>query len=417
MKIIFLAIFIFVIPFFSSAATIDELRLKISERNNAIADLEKEIVAYQEKLLTAGAEKQTLQAKINELENTRKKLTAELKVTENRITTASLSIEELGLAIAQKEADIFARRAEIADAIRQINQLELNTFVETALSGKFSTLWNDLEAMSQLKAGVGEALTAIKELKVGLEMDKRAEEAKRKNLVTFRGNLTDQKAIIEYNKKETNTLLSATKSKEANYKKTLAEKLALKEAFERELGEFESELNIAIDPTKIPQAGLGVLYWPLDSISITQKFGLTSFSLANPTVYNGYGHNGVDFRASIGTPVKAALTGVVKGIGDTDQVCPGASYGRWILLEHFNGLSTLYAHLSLIKISEREPVATGAVIGYSGATGYATGPHLHFTVYATQGVQVANRQSKVCGGTYRMPIADPKAYLNPLQYL
>ena len=168
MKIIFLAIFIFVIPFFSSAATIDELRLKISERNNAIADLEKEIVAYQEKLLTAGAEKQTLQAKINELENTRKKLTAELKVTENRITTASLSIEELGLAIAQKEADIFARRAEIADAIRQINQLELNTFVETALSGKFSTLWNDLEAMSQLKAGVGEALTAIKELKVVL---------------------------------------------------------------------------------------------------------------------------------------------------------------------------------------------------------------------------------------------------------
>ena len=129
-------------------------------------------------------------------------------------------------------------------------------------------------------------------------------------------------------------------------------------------------------------------------------------------MYNGYGHNGVDFRASIGTPVKAALTGVVKGIGDTDQVCPGASYGRWILLEHFNGLSTLYAHLSLIKISEREPVATGAVIGYSGATGYATGPHLHFTVYATQGVQVANRQSKVCGGTYRMPIADPKAYLN-----
>ena len=417
MKIIFLAIFIFVIPFFSSAATIDELRLKISERNNAIADLEKEIVAYQEKLLTAGAEKQTLQAKINELENTRKKLTAELKVTENRITTASLSIEELGLAIAQKEADIFARRAEIADAIRQINQLELNTFVETALSGKFSTLWNDLEAMSQLKAGVGEALTAIKELKVGLEMDKRAEEAKRKNLVTFRGNLTDQKAIIEYNKKETNTLLSATKSKEANYKKTLAEKLALKEAFERELGEFESELNIAIDPTKIPPAGLGVLHWPLDSVAITQKFGLTSFSLSNPTVYNGSGHNGVDFRASIGTPVKAALAGVVKGIGNTDQVCPGASYGQWILLEHFNGLSTLYAHLSLIKISEREPVATGAVIGYSGATGYATGPHLHFTVYATQGVQVANRQSKVCGGTYRMPIADPKAYLNPLQYL
>ncbi|OHA26032.1 MAG: hypothetical protein A3D52_01440 [Candidatus Taylorbacteria bacterium RIFCSPHIGHO2_02_FULL_44_36] len=416
--IFFLAIFFFVMPLMGEAATIDELRAKISERNNAIADLEKEIAVYQEKLLAAGAEKQTLQAKISELENIRKKLVAELKVTENRIITTSLGIEELGLAIVQKEADISARRAEIADAIRQINQLESNTFVETALSGKFSALWNNLEAMSQLKAGVGESLLAIKELKIGLETDKRAEEAKRKNLVTFRGNLADQKAIIEYNKKETNTVLATTKNKEANYKKTLAEKLSLKEAFERELAEFESALNIAIDPTKIPPAGLGVLKWPLmNSISITQKFGLTSFSLANPTVYNGYGHNGVDFRASIGTPVKAALDGVVRSVGDTDQVCPGASYGQWILIEHSNGLSTLYAHLSLIKVEEGGQVATGEVIGYSGATGYATGPHLHLTVYATQGVQVANRQSKVCGGIYRMPIADPKAYLDPLKYL
>ncbi|KKT74971.1 MAG: Peptidase, M23/M37 family [Parcubacteria group bacterium GW2011_GWB1_44_7] len=416
-KIIFLVIFIFVIPSFNNAATIDELRAKISERSNAIADLEKEIATYQEKLSVAGAEKQTLQAKINELENTRKKLAAELKVTENRIASASLSIEELGLAITQKEDNILTRRGEIAEAIRQINQLESNTFVETALNGKFSALWNDLEALSQLKSGIGAALTVIKELKVGLETDKRTEEAKKKNLVTFRGNLADQKTIIEYNKKETNTLLSATKNKEANYKKTLAEKLALKEAFEKELGEFESALNIAIDPSKIPPAGLGVLHWPLDSVAITQKFGLTSFSLSNPTVYNGSGHNGVDFRASIGTPVKAALEGKVRGVGDTDQVCPSASYGKWVLIEHNNGLSTLYAHLSLIKVSEGEQVATGAVLGYSGATGYATGPHLHFTVYATQGVQVANRQSKICGGIYRMPIADPKAYLDPLKYL
>ena len=413
--IFFLAVFI--IPFFGNAATIDELRAKISERNTAIADLEKEIAVYQEKLLTAGAEKQTLQAKINELENTRKKLVAELKVTENQIATASLSIEELGLAINQKESDIENRQREIAGALRQMNQLESNTLVETALGGNFSAVWNDLEAMSQLKTNVGEALAAIKELKAGLEADKKEEEAKKKNLVTYRGNLADQKSIIEYNKKETNTLLVATKNKETNYKKTLAEKLALKEAFERELAQVEAELNIAIDPTKIPPAGAGILHWPLDSVFITQKFGLTSFSLTNPTVYNGYGHNGVDFRASVGTPVKAALAGVVKGVGNTDQVCPGASYGQWILLEHGNGLSTLYAHLSLFKVVEGEQVATGAIIGYSGATGYATGPHLHFTVYATQGVQILDRQSKVCGGVYHMPIADPKAYLDPLKYL
>ncbi|MFA6273210.1 MAG: peptidoglycan DD-metalloendopeptidase family protein [Candidatus Paceibacterota bacterium] len=415
--IFFLAVFFFVVPLVGRAATIDELQAKIFERSNAIADLEKEIAVYQEKLLVAGAEKQTLQTKINELENTRKKLAAELKVTENQIASASLSIEELGLAIHHKEADIVTRRQEIASTIRQIYQLEGNTLVEAALSGNFSTLWNDLEAMSQLKTGVGEALEAIKILKAGLEMDKRSEEAKKKNLVTFRSNLTDQKSIIEYNKNQTNTLLSVTKSKEANYQKTLAEKQALKDAFEKELADFEFALNIAIDSTRLPAYGSGVLHWPLDNVYITQKFGTTPFSSANPGVYNGYGHNGVDFRASVGTPVKAALDGVVKGAGDTDQVCPNASYGKWVLIEHNNGLSTLYAHFSLIKVSEGEPVATGAVIGYSGATGYSTGPHLHFTVYATQGVQVMDRKSKVCGGVYHMPIADPKAYLDPLRYL
>ncbi|HEY4508236.1 MAG TPA: M23 family metallopeptidase, partial [Candidatus Paceibacterota bacterium] len=109
--------------------------------------------------------------------------------------------------------------------------------------------------------------------------------------------------------------------------------------------------------------------------------------------------------------------GTVKGAGNTDTVCPGASYGKWVLIEHANGLSTLYAHLSLIKVSEGQEVATGETVGYSGETGYATGPHLHFTVYATQGVRIMNRKSAVCGGTYRMPIADLKAYLNPLKYL
>ena len=91
------------------------------------------------------------------------------------------------------------------------------------------TIWGNV---SQLKAGVGEALTAIKELKVGLEMDKRAGGSQKEKLVTFRGNLTDQKAIIEYNKKKP-ILCSRRQKQEANYKKTLAEKLALRSVWKR----------------------------------------------------------------------------------------------------------------------------------------------------------------------------------------
>ena len=104
-------------------------------------------------------------------------------------------------------------------------------------------------------------------------------------------------------------------------------------------------------------------------------------------------------------------------VGDTDKVCPGASYGRWVLVEHQNGLSTLYAHLSVIRAVTGQDVATGDIVGYSGETGYATGPHLHFTVYATQGVRVVTRKSAVCQGSYTIPTASLNAYLNPISYL
>jgi murein DD-endopeptidase MepM/ murein hydrolase activator NlpD len=128
-------------------------------------------------------------------------------------------------------------------------------------------------------------------------------------------------------------------------------------------------------------------------------------------------HNGVDFRAGIGTPVKTALSGVVWGTGNTDIARGCYSYGKWILIKHANGLTTIYGHLSQIKVVAGDKVITGDVIGYSGNTGYSTGPHLHFGVYATQGVIMEKySQSKSCK-TVVLPLADPKAYLNPMSYL
>ena len=167
----------------------------------------------------------------------------------------------------------------------------------------------------------------------------------------------------------------------------------------------------------IPKTGSGVLIWPLDNVYITQYFGNTSFATANPQVYNGRGHTGIDFRASIGTPVRSSLSGVVQGTGNTDAIRGCYSYGKWIMIKHPNGLSTLYAHLSLQNVIIGQEVKTGQVIGYSGNTGYSTGPHLHFGVYATQGVKIQTFSTSVnCRGAV-IPVADYKAYLNPLSFL
>jgi len=85
-------------------------------------------------------------------------------------------------------------------------------------------------------------------------------------------------------------------------------------------------------------------------------------------------HNGVDFRASYGQSIKAAQSGVVI----LANVWGG--YGRTIIIDHGNGLSTLYAHQSSLSVSYGDRVQAGAVIGRVGTSGLSTGAHLHFEV-------------------------------------
>lgn len=85
-------------------------------------------------------------------------------------------------------------------------------------------------------------------------------------------------------------------------------------------------------------------------------------------------HMGIDYVANVGTPVKAAQAGRVI------QITSGwaGGFGNSILVDHGGGLTTRYAHLSRPIVSSGQYVGQGELIGYSGNTGYSTGPHLHF---------------------------------------
>ena len=402
----------------TSASTIDDLKSKISERNQNIADLEKEIAQYEAEVVDTQKQASSLQNTLKQLDLNRKKLLSDIAVTQNKIGNTTDAIEQLRLEIGGKETLIIANQDAIGESLRQMNEQDSRTIVENILAREtISDYWNDVENIKTLEIAIRTDTAELQTLKTGLEDKKSETEQKKKELQALNGKLNDQKAIVEQNTKEKNKLLADTKNKEASYTKTLTQKKALRTQFEAELNQFETQLRFQIDPASLPRTGSGVLSWPLSKVKITQQFGDTEFSRAHPLLYSGKGHNGIDLGASQGTPILAAGSGTVEGTGDTDATCPGASYGKWVFIRHPNGLSTLYAHLSLIKAVAGQSVSTGEVIGYSGATGYATGPHLHFTVYASQGVKILDRKSAVCGGTYRMPIAGIQAYLNPLLYL
>src|SRR3989344_3730932 len=385
----------------AKADVIDDLKKKIEDRGLTIKELEAEIEKYRKDLTITNAEAKSLQSTIKILDTTNKKLQTDLTVTEKKIDYTTLTIQKLELDIGAKTSAIERQRLAVSESIRQINREEHQSIIEGLLAHeRLSSFWDSVESLRQFQGRVQIQIDDFRTAKKDLETTRYEKEEQKDTLIDLKGELADKKKVVEYSKNEKQKLLTSTKEKESSYKKLLADAVAKKEAFERELLKFESELKLQIDPSSIPRSGSGVLRWPLDQIKVTQEFGDTEFSRTHTQVYNGKGHNGVDFRAAIGTQIKSARQGIIKGVGDTDTVCPRASYGKWVLVEHDNGLSTLYAHLSVIKVSPGQTVEAGGILGYSGNTGYSTGPHLHFTVYATQGVRVTALKSRACRGTY-----------------
>ncbi len=419
---IFTTIFLLAVVFLPTAVSadqIDDIKKRISDRTAEIAKLEADIKAYQSQLQTIGQKATNLKGEITRVDTTRAKLSTDIKVTENKVSATDLLIEKLTLEIDRLEDQIEDNKASIAETIRTIRNLESFGILETLLAGvTFANSWSNIDKLDIAQAEVQRQINRFRTIKQELDGKVTEKDREKQHLLSLKEKLEDEKALADKVKKEKDALLQETKSSEAAYQKLLKERLARKQQVEAEIAAAEAELKIIIDPASLPQTGTGALLWPLDKVIITQYFGNTSFATQNAQVYGGKGHNGIDLGAPVGTPLKASRAGTIRGTGNTDTACRGASYGQWILIDHDNGLSTLYAHLSIIKVSAGQQVNAGQLIGYTGNTGYSTGPHLHFTVLATKGAQISNLQSKVPGcGVYTLPIASFTSYLNPLSYL
>ena len=410
---VFIGLLLIIPLVFSYAQTADDLNNKISQKNTDITQLEQEIKQYQDQLDSLGKQKSSLSNSVKQLDLTKKKLEADISVTQKKIEKTNLKIQSLSSQIDVKENSISNDLNVIKIGIKDTNEFEMQDLLETILSDQsFASVWNDIDNVVSVREKIQDKIIELKQIKGKLE-DTRKETVDAKNeLMTLNKELANQKKIVEQNTTEKKKLLTQTKNNESNYQKLLADRLAKKNAFEKELLDYESQLKFILDPSLLPKSH--VLDWPLDSIYITGYFSKN----ANRKLYSNGFHNGVDFKASIGTPVKAMSDGTIAGTGDTDVACSGASFGKFVFIKYNNGLASIFGHLSLISASLDQKVNRGDVVGYSGNTGYSTGPHLHVSVYAGTAVSMQSRASAACGGhTYYMPIAPVDAYLDPMIYL
>lgn len=110
---------------------------------------------------------------------------------------------------------------------------------------------------------------------------------------------------------------------------------------------------------------------PLTALRVTSPFQAARM---HPILRRVLPHNGIDYAAARGTPVRATADGSVSIAGER------GGYGNLVEVRHPNGYATRYAHLSGVAVREHQPVRQGDLLGWVGDTGLATGPHLHYEV-------------------------------------
>jgi murein DD-endopeptidase MepM/ murein hydrolase activator NlpD len=332
-------------------------------------------------------------------------------------------------AIADEEEEIEELEDQINEQRDRVQQLDAEIAEQQRKLGEVTSQKKTLETeVRTLDASKAKIETSIKKTQTNivtseLTIEKLAIEINRHEQAIVRNSSAVAETIRDMSRRDDTSLIETYLSEG-----TFSEAVNAMEANRRvrdavrakseELRQLKIELA---DKMNLPKEGTAVLSWPLDRIVVTQQFGSSEFAQKNPSVYGGRAsHPGVDFGASIGTPAKATLSGTVTNTGNTDAIPGCYSWGKWVLIKHDNGLTSLYAHLSVIGVDPGDRVATGDIIGNTGNTGYSTGPHLHYTLYASEGVQVVPftnvRSTTSCAGAVT-PTAPPDAYLDPMDYL
>lgn len=381
---------------------INELEQQIQDRQKMIQELEKKVAELREAIKGKQSTQNTLKKQIASMEAEINRLQLEIRLTQAKINETGLQINKLENQITELEGKINNHRGYLSSAIRIINEYDKEDAFEILLkNNSLSDFLDQVEYMENLQNEIQISLEEIKILKGEANNEKQKQEEYKNSLQSLNEDLTSKNLVLNFQKDDKEDLLSSTKNQEKVYQAQLKELQKQREEIQKSIYELEDKLRMAIDPNSIPGAQKGLFSWPIKN-TVTQTYGPTSQTGFINNVYSF--HNGIDIRAHIGDAIKAPYDGIISGVGNNGKY----AYGKWITINHQNGLTTLYGHLSVQKVSAGQEVKRGEVIGYAGSTGFSTGPHLHFTVYSTKTFKVESRWFGA------LPIGGS---INPMNYL
>ena len=381
-----------------------DLQEQIEEKKQEVETLNKEIEKTETQIDSLQGQAKTLQGAVGQLDANIKQASLGIQSSEKNIEKLTLEIESLGYEVDEVGEQVRKKQQDVGELLRNVQRKDKNGFLESFLSSK--TLAEGLAEINDLKNlqdSISGQVAELASLQEQLNQSLMASSGKKSQLQVEVKNLESRKVILDDQKQQKQTLLVQTKNQESQYQSLLTDLEIQQQSLLNEIADIESQLSKNFDRSSVPSRQPGFLIWPVRSGEakagvLTQHYGETAYS----QYYRGRAHNGTDIGAPIGTAVVAGASGTVDHV---DYNGLYYQYGRYILIDHGNGLSTLYAHLSSAVVSPGSRVEQGDLIGHVGNTGFSTGAHLHFGLYATPPGGWSRTSDRSRGGLVSIPPA------------
>ena len=355
-----------------------------------IENLDKEITSYEGTIRELQGKSNTLQAKASVAEN-------ELQVAYIAEANQYEAMKErIQFAYENGDADYIDALVSIKDYDNVINQSEYVSQVSGYDQKQLNDLLEIEKNISEYKATISDNLSEVASLKEEAEGEQGAlqviQDGKMATLKEYNLDI----AATEYTIEQMNAIeaeqdaqiaaiVAAASARRAAAEQTVTRTVTVEVPVEtpattasstdatpkkQETKTVTKEVTETVPAQTLPSYSGSGFIWPSYTRTITSGYGPRTSPTAGASSY----HRGIDIGASYGSGALAAADGVVSYTGWF------SGGGNTVIIDHGNGLSTLYMHLSGFAVSQGSSVSAGQTVGYVGSTGISTGPHLHFAV-------------------------------------
>lgn len=402
--IILLTLLMSILPSRASAASSSEIRKQINQLKKEKEELKGKIDDVKEQYKENENEIADIIARKNVIDQ-------EIQLLSEQITNMNDQLSAYNLLIADKQ-DELDNAEGLYDQLNEENRVRVRTMEEEGelsywevlfKANSFSDLLDRLNMVEEIAASDNRRLKQLSDAADAVEVAQTDLQAEKAEMEQTKKELDAAQEEMNAKRKEADDLLQELLSKADDLEALEAEFQAMDEEFLKQIATKEEEYSAAkqaeweaymatyVPPTTAaagssmdkPSGGTGGTAvgggWvrPCSYTSITSPFG----NRVSPTTGASTYHQGVDLDTGTGWPVVAAKAGRVVVAGY------GSAAGNYVKIDHGDGVSSIYMHLNSYCVSAGQMVSAGQNIGTTGATGVATGDHLHFGI-AVNGVYV-----------------------------